>query len=61
MQLSLDYKNKGNHYYNLEKYEEARTNYEKSIKYLENYDEWTSDQQNNSKSLKISLLLNISK
>lgn len=61
MQFSLDSKNLGNHYYNLGDYHNAKTHYENSIKYLDCFEEWTPEQQNHSKPIKISALLNISK
>ncbi|KAJ1606070.1 putative peptidylprolyl isomerase [Cryptosporidium canis] len=60
MQLSLDSRNLGNHYYNLGDYPNARIQYENSIKYLDCSEEWTSEEQDQSKPLKISALLNIS-
>ncbi|OII74022.1 peptidylprolyl isomerase [Cryptosporidium ubiquitum] len=60
MQLSLDSKNLGNHYYNLGDYHTAKIHYENSIKYLDSFEEWTLEQQNDSKPIKISALLNIS-
>ncbi|KAJ1615484.1 putative peptidylprolyl isomerase [Cryptosporidium canis] len=60
MQLSLDSRNLGNHYYNLGDYPNAKIQYENSIKYLDCSEEWTSEEQDQSKPLKISALLNIS-
>lgn len=61
MQLSLDSKNLGNHHYNLGDFHSAKTHYENSIKYLDNFEEWTPEEQSHSKPLRISALLNISK
>ncbi|KAF7458568.1 Peptidylprolyl isomerase [Cryptosporidium felis] len=43
MQLSLDSKNKGNHFYNMGDFQNAKIHYQNSLKYLENLEEWTPD------------------